>query len=123
MCPRTPVLLERRLGVTGVIVYGRHACGDPAIECEPSRRPVGSPRIRCAAAETGSVAVYRRDLGQVAPGTSCLVAQGSRVGREGRIAVTISDDGSVSVGGSCVSNLTGRLDLCAADLVAGEGDA
>lgn len=101
---------ERRLGVTGVSVFGAHEAGDAEIEVRSFAPSCGVGEDPVCGSGNGSVAVFRRERGLVpAGGASYLAAQGRRVGRDGRVAVTIDAQGQVRLGGACVTCLDGTL--------------
>lgn len=102
--------LSRRLGLTGVTVYGPHPAGGPAaIEVRSFAPAIGAPEDPVCGSCNGAVAAFRLSRGRVAPGDAYLAAQGGRVGRDGRIAVAVGRDGAVTVGGACVTCVDGVL--------------
>jgi len=58
----------------------------------------------------GAVAVFQRVRGllPVTP-LAYVAAQGQRVGRRGRVSISVSADGTVTVGEECVTVLDGEL--------------
>jgi PhzF family phenazine biosynthesis protein len=103
---------ERRLHATGITVFGAHAAGEAEADIE-----VRSFAPSCGVGEdpvcgsgNGAVAVFRRAHGQLpATNSTYLAAQGRCVGRRGRVSLSVSGDGSVTVGGECVTVLDGVL--------------
>lgn len=102
--------LERRLGATGLTVYGAHAQGDAAIEVRSFAPSCGVEEDPVCGSGNGSVAAFRRQRGLLAPGGAAYVAaQGRRVGRDGRIKVAVDADGKIRIGGACVTCIEGAL--------------
>jgi len=101
---------ERRLGVTGVSVFAVHDAGEAAIEVRSFAPSCGVDEDPVCGSGNGSVAVFRRDRGQLAAGgASYTAAQGQCVGRAGRVAVHVDADGKVVLGGACVTCVDGTL--------------
>lgn len=100
---------ERRLGATGLSLFGAHV-GDAAtaIEVRSFAPSCGVDEDPVCGSGNGSVAVFRH-LNDLAAGGSYVAAQGSKVGRDGRIDVAIDADGRVTVGGACVTCVDGVL--------------
>lgn len=105
---------ERRLRATGVTVFGAHAGGEAEADIE-----VRSFAPSCGVGEdpvcgsgNGAVAVFQRVRG-ILPATqsSYVAAQGQCIGRRGRVAISVAGDGSVTVGGECVTVLEGVLQI------------
>jgi PhzF family phenazine biosynthesis protein len=104
--------LERRLGATGVSVFGGHERGDAALEVRSFAPSCGVPEDPVCGSGNGAIAVFQVRRGLLREGgTAYVAAQGRRVGREGRVAVAVDATGRVSVGGACVSSIDGRLNL------------
>jgi len=102
--------LERRLGVTGVSVFAVHEAGDAAIEVRSFAPSCGVDEDPVCGSGNGSVAVFRRERGQLpAAGAAYTAAQGQCVGRDGRVAVEVCADGKVILGGACVTCVDGTL--------------
>ena len=57
-----------------------------------------------------AVAAYRLAAGQIGEGSAYLASQGRQIGRDGRVSVRIAD-GSIHVGGECVTCVTGTVSL------------
>jgi PhzF family phenazine biosynthesis protein len=103
---------ERRLGVTGLTVFGRYPQGDVAIEVRAFAPSCGVEEDPVCGSGNASVAAYQWQRGLLpAGGTAYVAAQGRRVGRDGRVKVQVSADGQVRVGGSCITCVDGRLAL------------
>lgn len=104
--------LERRLGATGICVFGRHAAGPAAIEVRAFAPSSGVSEDPVCGSGNGSVAVFQHRSGLLPPGGSRYIAsQGRCTGRDGRVAVEVSATGVVRLGGQCVTCLDGTLDL------------
>jgi PhzF family phenazine biosynthesis protein len=103
---------ERRLGVTGLTVFGRYPQGDVAIEVRSFAPSCGVEEDPVCGSGNASVAAYQWARGLLpAGGTAYVAAQGRRVGRDGRVEVQVGADGQVRVGGSCITCVEARLAL------------
>jgi len=101
---------ERRLGVTGLTVFGAHRHGDAAIEVRSFAPSSGVEEDPVCGSGNGSVAAFQWERGLLPPGGKDYVAaQGRCVGRDGRIKVNVDVNGTVRVGGSCVTCVDGSL--------------
>ncbi|MED5544452.1 MAG: PhzF family phenazine biosynthesis protein [Pseudomonadota bacterium] len=102
---------ERSVKATGTSVYAPHADGGPAdIEVRSFCPADAIPEDPVCGSGNGAVAVVRRRAGELGPGEARYnAAQGSRVGRAGRIALRVAADGAVEVGGHCVTCASGHL--------------
>jgi PhzF family phenazine biosynthesis protein len=101
---------EKRLGVTGLTVFGAHASGDAAIEVRSFAPSCGVEEDPVCGSGNGSVAVFQRAHGLLpVNGTSYVATQGRCVGRDGRVFVTVDAEGQVGVGGACVTCVDGFL--------------
>ncbi|MFN0160663.1 MAG: PhzF family phenazine biosynthesis protein [Burkholderiales bacterium] len=104
--------IERRLGITGVTAFGLHPPGAPAaIEVRSFAPSGGVPEDPVCGSGNGSVAAFRLARGMIAPGSAYVASQGSCVNRAGRIAVHVTADGSIWLGGACVTVVKGTLRL------------
>jgi PhzF family phenazine biosynthesis protein len=105
--------LERRLGVTGLTVFGTREHGDDAaIEVRTFAPSCGVEEDPVCGSGNGSVAAFQWQRGLLPPGGADYVAaQGRCVGRDGRVKVSVDANGTVSVGGSCVTSVEGSLTL------------
>ncbi|MGJ7565122.1 PhzF family phenazine biosynthesis protein [Variovorax sp. GB1R11] len=102
--------LERRLGVTGVTVFGPHPSGDAAIEVRTFAPSSGVDEDPVCGSGNGSVAAFLWARGLLpSSGKDYLATQGRCVGRNGRIAVNIDSKGGIRVGGSCVTCVDGSM--------------
>ena len=60
----------------------------------------------------GSVAAFQWQRGLLPPGgTDYVAAQGRCVGRDGRVRISVDANGTVSVGGACITSVEGSLTL------------
>lgn len=101
---------ERRLGATGISLFGAHEGGDAEIEVRSFAPSDGINEDPVCGSGNGSIAVFRRERGLLpAGGTSYVAAQGRCVGRDGRVLVTVDAAGQVSLGGACVTCVDGTL--------------
>jgi PhzF family phenazine biosynthesis protein len=105
--------LERRLGVTGLTVFGaREHGGDAAIEVRTFAPSCGVDEDPVCGSGNGSVAAFQWQRGLLPPGgTEYMAAQGRCVGRDGRVKISVDANGTVSVGGACVTSVDGSLTL------------
>jgi len=103
---------ERRLGITGVAAFGAHASGEAAIEVRAFAPSCGVDEDPVCGSGNGSVAVFQWVRGLLpSGGLDYVAAQGSRVGRDGRVHVSVDASGNVRIGGSCVTCVEGTLTL------------
>ena len=105
--------LERRLGVTGLTVFGaREPDDDAAIEVRTFAPSCGVEEDPVCGSGNGSVAAFRWQRGLLPPGgTEYVAAQGRSVGRDGRVRISVDANGNVCVGGACVTSVEGSLTL------------
>jgi len=103
---------ERRLGVTGLIVFGHHEHGDAAIEVRAFAPSCGVEEDPVCGSGNGSVAAFQWERGLLPTGGGDYVAsQGRCVGRDGRVKVSVDANGKILIGGSCVTCVEGTLTL------------
>jgi PhzF family phenazine biosynthesis protein len=103
---------ERRLGVTGLTVFGRYPHGEIAIEVRTFAPSCGVEEDPVCGSGNASVAAFQWERGLLpASGTAYVAAQGRRVGRDGRVKVQVGADGQVWVGGACITCVDGQLAL------------
>jgi PhzF family phenazine biosynthesis protein len=105
--------LERRLGVTGLTVFGAREHGDDAaIEVRTFAPSCGVDEDPVCGSGNGSVAAFQWQRGLLPPGgTDYVAAQGRCVGRDGRVRISVDANGTVSVGGACITSVEGSLTL------------
>ena len=105
--------LERRLGVTGLTVFGTREHGDDAaIEVRTFAPSCGVQEDPVCGSGNGSVAAFQWQRGLLPPGgTDYVAAQGRCVGRDGRVRISVDANGNVRVGGACVTSVEGSLTL------------
>ncbi|MGJ7530370.1 PhzF family phenazine biosynthesis protein [Variovorax sp. GB1P17] len=102
--------LERRLGVTGLTVFGPHPSGDAAIEVRTFAPSSGVNEDPVCGSGNGSVAAFLWERGLLpSSGKDYIATQGRCVGRNGRIAVNVDSKGGVLIGGSCVTCVDGSM--------------
>ncbi|GGC77822.1 PhzF family phenazine biosynthesis protein [Undibacterium terreum] len=103
---------ERRLGITGLTVFGDHSHGDAAIEVRTFAPSCGVEEDPVCGSGNGSVAAFRWERGLLSSSARDYVAtQGRCVGRDGRIQVSVDANGKIFIGGSCVTCVEGSLTL------------
>jgi PhzF family phenazine biosynthesis protein len=101
---------ERRLGITGVAAFGAHESGDTAIEVRAFAPSCGVNEDPVCGSGNGSVAVFQWSRGLLPPnGRDYVASQGRRVGRDGRVHVSVDANGNVRIGGACVTCVEGTL--------------
>lgn len=102
---------ERRLSITGLCVFGRHAPGGEAdIEVRAFAPSCGVEEDPVCGSGNASIAAFQWARGLLPMGgTTYLAAQGRRVGRDGRVKVQVGAEGQVRVGGACITCVDGRL--------------
>lgn len=103
---------ERRLGITGVTVFGAYESGDVAIEVRTFAPSCGVDEDPVCGSGNCSVAAFQWIRRLLPPGgRDYVAAQGRRVGRDGRVHVSVDENGKVRIGGSCVTCVEGTLTL------------
>lgn len=102
---------ERRLGATGLSVFGDHPRRREAeIETRSFAPSCGVDEDPVCGSGNGAVAVFRAHRGLLPEGGAAYVAaQGCQVGRAGRVHVGVDGQGRVTVGGDCVTCVDGVL--------------
>ncbi len=105
--------LERRLGVTGLTVFGRHPSESECdIEVRTFAPSCGVEEDPICGSGNASVAAFQWARGLLPVGGGDYVAsQGSCVGRSGLVKVKVTAGGQVRVGGSCITCIDGQLEL------------
>ncbi len=102
--------LERRLGATGLTVFGPKAGEGHDIEVRSFAPSDGIEEDPVCGSGNGSVAVYRARRGLIpSEGTAYVARQGRCVGRDGEVRIEVTADGGVKVGGACVTCVDGHL--------------
>jgi PhzF family phenazine biosynthesis protein len=105
-------VFERRLRATGITVFGAYDAGDADIEVRSFAPSCGVGEDPVCGSGNGAVAVFQRVRGLLPATHSAYVAtQGQCVGRRGRVSISVAGDGSVTVGGECITALDGILRL------------
>jgi len=101
---------ERKLAATGITVFGKYKDGDTAVEVRSFAPSCGVDEDPVCGSGNGSVALFQASRGLIpAAATAYVAGQGQRVGRNGRIRISIDDTGQVKVGGACVTCVDGVL--------------
>lgn len=104
--------LERCLGAAGLTVFAYHAQSDAAIEVRTFAPSNGIEEDPVCGSGNGSVAAFQWARGLLpAQGKHYIATQGQKVGRDGRIHVRVDANGTVQVGGSCVTCVEGSLTI------------
>ncbi|WP_394850569.1 PhzF family phenazine biosynthesis protein [Pendulispora brunnea] len=104
---------DKRRGTTGVTIFGAHAASKsegPHIEVRSFAPAFGAPEDPVCGSGNGSVAVFLRDTGLVESiGRRYVASQGARLGRDGRVRVSIDEDGTIRLGGQSVTCVEGTI--------------
>jgi len=101
--------LERKLGATGLTVFGKYASGDLAIEVRSFAPSAGILEDPVCGSGNGSVAAFQWAANPVAGGMRYTAGQGRCVGRDGRVEVAVAPSGKITLGGACVTSVDGTL--------------
>jgi|SRR5471032_113893 len=103
---------ERRLGVTGLTVFGACQDGDAAIEVRTFAPSCGVEEDPVCGSGNASVAAFQWERGLLpSEGKDYVATQGRCVGRAGRVNVSVDGHGRVNIGGSCVTCIEGSIEL------------
>ncbi len=103
---------ERRLGVTGLVIFGPHQSGDADIELRAFAPSCGVEEDPVCGSGNGCAAVFQLQRGLIpSGGKNYHVSQGRVVGRDGRVEVKVDAQGNVSIGGACVTCVDGELSI------------
>lgn len=103
---------ERRLGVTGVTVFGKRFHGDTAIEVRTFAPSSGVQEDPVCGSGNGSVAAFQWKHGLLpSTGGQYVASQGRCVNRDGRVHVRIDADGAIHLGGECLTCIDGELTI------------
>lgn len=103
---------ERRLGITGLTVFGAHHHGDATIEVRTFAPSCGVDEDPVCGSGNASVAAFQWERNLLPIGGSDYIAsQGRQIGRDGRVKVTVTASGKVHVGGTCITCIDGFLTL------------
>ena len=99
---------ERQLGLTGVTVFAPNAAGQD-IEVRSFAPSNGIAEDPVCGSGNGAVAYFRKAAGGPSSSLAYRATQGRRVGRDGQVDVTVHKDGTVTVGGACITCVDGVL--------------
>jgi PhzF family phenazine biosynthesis protein len=100
--------LERRLGVTGISLFGAGGAG--RIEVRSFAPSFGVPEDPVCGSGNGAIAAFLRDANLLdATGRRYLAMQGRKLGRDGQVQVEVASDGAIYLGGACVTCIDGTL--------------
>jgi PhzF family phenazine biosynthesis protein len=104
--------LELRLGVTGLTVFGAYQNGDSGIEVRTFAPSCGVDEDPVCGSGNASVAAFQWERGILpAEGKAYIASQGARVGRAGKVHVSVDGRGNVNIGGACVTCIEGSFEL------------
>lgn len=103
--------LSHKLNVTGVTVFGDKEQSDE-IEVRTFAPACGIEEDPVCGSGNGSVAAFRQHYKLLERQEMTYIArQGQKVGRNGKITVNYSEDGQISIGGSCITTVDGKLNI------------
>lgn len=105
--------LERKLGVTGLSLYGAYPEGSPsAIEVRSFAPSCGVDEDPVCGSGNGAVAAFRVARAQLPEeGGQYCATQGEKRGRSGHIVVETAEHGVVRIGGACVTCVDGQIHI------------
>ncbi|KXU96530.1 phenazine biosynthesis protein PhzF [Caballeronia megalochromosomata] len=104
--------VERRLGVTGLTVFGAYHDRDAAIEVRTFAPSCGVEEDPVCGSGNASVAAFQWKRGLLpSEGKNYVASQGCRVGRAGKVHVSVDAHGRVNIGGSCVTCIEGHFEF------------
>lgn len=101
---------DRAHGTTGQTLFGQTGDADGTIVVRSFAAADGIAEDPVCGSGNGSVAAYRRAMGQVGPGSHYLARQGMNVGRNGAVSITF-DGNDIHVGGQCCTVITGTAHI------------
>lgn len=104
-------VLDQQLGSTGVTVFGKHLSGHvAALEVRSFAPSVGVAEDPVCGSGNGAVGVFVRESGQLdALGQSFQSAQGTCIGRSGRIQMEFDPSGAIRLGGQSITCIDGVI--------------
>lgn len=101
---------ERRLGATGLSLFGLQRAGETGIEVRSFAPSCGVEEDPVCGSGNGSIAVFRHHhAGLPTAGADYVATQGRQTGRDGIVHVQVSGNGAVRIGGACVTCVDGVL--------------
>jgi PhzF family phenazine biosynthesis protein len=98
-----------KIKVGGLSLYGDHTSGDAQIEVRSFVPADNVNEDPVCGSGNGCVGVYRYMNGLAPAGSSYLAQQGRKLGRDGQVFVRVGEKGEISLGGSCVTVVSGEL--------------
>ena len=103
--------ISAALGATGVTIFGSADDGIAALHVRAFAPGDGIPEDPVCGSGNAAVGAYLRHTGALGRyGSSYTARQGMNLGRDGRIAVRISDNG-VEIGGHAVTTIDGSINV------------
>lgn len=105
---------SERYGVVGLLVFGAYPSGgDAAIESRAFFPLLGVDEDPVCGSGNGGIAAFVHRTGQTALiGSRYISSQGAKVGRSGKVRISIDQAGDVTVGGQCVTCFDGKIRAC-----------
>lgn len=96
-------------GVTGQTLYAVNSDGSILVRSFAAGDGISEDPV-CGSGN-GAVAAYRLAQGQVERNQSYRASQGTQVGRDGTVHISIDDAGDIHVGGSCLTLINGTVSI------------
>lgn len=100
---------DRKHDVTGQTLYA--VTGDDTILVRSFAAADGIVEDPVCGSGNGAVASYRLAQGQIAHGTSYEASQGQQAGRDGRVSITVDQNGGIHVGGRSLTLIRGHVSI------------
>lgn len=103
--------LSNKLNVTGVTVFGdKGQSGE--IEVRTFAPACGIEEDPVCGSGNGSVAAFRQHYKLLEiQETTYTANQGQKVGRDGKIVIHYTEDGQITLGGSCITTVNGTINI------------
>lgn len=100
---------DRKYDVTGQTLFA--VTGDDTILVRSFAAADGIVEDPVCGSGNGAVAAYRLAQGQIAHDTSYEASQGQQAGRDGRVSITIDQNGGIHVGGRSLTLIRGHVSI------------
>jgi PhzF family phenazine biosynthesis protein len=103
--------LSRELNVTGITVFSLERDGDAAAHVRTFAPAIGVPEDPVCGSASATIGAYLARTGLLAQtGERYAVSQGTELGRDGRILVSVEDGGRrIEIGGNAVTAIDGTI--------------
>ena len=105
--------LSRELGVTGITVFSLEQEGDAATHVRTFAPAIGIAEDPVCGSASATIGAYLAHTGLLArTGSHYAVSQGTELGRDGRILVSVEDGGRrIEIGGSALTVIDGVIQV------------